>query len=793
MTGRLLERKGFPDKTTTRTSFIKSPLDAFESGISGVIYRGEIHGPVYGPVLSRLPRNAASTLCSVCLDFEQNCVRPESFVEAKDNNYKIYLHHGSLPALKGSMQNGCQLCKLLYNGYVYTCYALRKSQDEGKSLRAIESLIDQLEPSRPQLHLVFSPGHLLSPYRLNILMKHATPLSYPLVRMAEFAIAVKAGKKHPSSPSVSLVLTCCSDEPPFDTPGEVPRRRQCDATADFSLAKKWVTNCQNHHPSCKVAPACNPTRLLQIIDNTTSIKLVLTHPSQRYKYVTLSHRWGDFKPALTQRSNLQEHMRGIPAGNLPATFRDAVIATNQLGYQFLWIDSLCIIQDDEKDWETECPRMSSVFQGAALTIAVPGAKDSSVGFLHKRPLHDDHDYRPCELQYRDSHGNPINTIKIWYPGFHRMKEPPTDLNERLARVRDVGFFHDQSQVLGKEPESVLINRGWVVQETMLSSRILYFGSYQMYFECCSLTQDECTHDNLKDFSRFKSIVHFDSWKKSRWWFRFIEEYSRRALTFSSDRLPAISGIIHACKPPPGEVYLAGIWKSSLPEALLWRVSERTQNIEGPIVAPITDGTNDKSSAIVARQGYVAPSWSWASANKEVDFEDFQFTRFKGVSALEFISCSTTLVDSSADADPYGRVRAGYLEVRGKLCKAAVTRSSDPKFMCAWKLSSQGFFQVPAKFFPDNVSELLPQITTDINRPPESMDPGGAFPELYALAVGSTEEGWDGFGLLITPIFGSKNHFRRVGLLTFHDEYRGKYLEDMAGWFGESQIEVLTIV
>ncbi|RBR13522.1 uncharacterized protein FIESC28_08150 [Fusarium coffeatum] len=485
-------------------------------------------------------------------------------------------------------------------------------------------------------------------------------------------------------------------------------------------------------------------------------------------------------------------MRGIPVGNLPATFRDAVIATNQLGYQYLWIDSLCIVQDDNRDWETECPRMSSVFQGATLTIAVPGAKDSSVGFLHKRPLHDNPDYQPCALQYRDFQGNPTNTIKIWYPGFHRIKEAPIDLNERLARVRDLGFLHDQSQVLGKEPESVLINRGWVVQERMLPSRILYFGSYQMYFECSFLTQDECTHGNSEDFSHFKSIQPFCTWKKSRWWFSFVREYSQRALTFSSDRLPAISGIIHACKPPPGEVYLAGIWKNNLPEALLWRVSNRTENTEGPIVAHMVDETNDKSSAIVAWQGYVAPSWSWASANYGVDFEDFQFKRFGGVSTLEFISCSTTLVDSSADADPYGRVKAGYLEVRGKLCKAAVTQTPDPKIMYAWKLSSQGIFQTPVKFFPDAISELLSHITTDINRPSESMDPGGAFPELYALAVGFTG-GWYGFGLLITPIFGTKNHFRRVGLLTFYNDYRGKYLKDMAIWFGEGQTEVLTIL
>ncbi|KAF5640401.1 heterokaryon incompatibility protein [Fusarium sp. NRRL 25303] len=325
---------------------------------------------------------------------------------------------------------------------------------------------------------------------------------------------------------------------------------------------------------------------------------------------------------------------------------------------------------------------------------------------------------------------------------------------------------------------------------MLPSRILYFGSYQMYFECSSLTQDECTHDKLKDFLHSKSILPSYSWMKSRWWFSFIEEYSQRALTFSSDRLPAISGIIHACKPPPGEVYLAGIWKSRLPEALLWRVTKRTENTEGPIVAHMVDGTNGKSSAIVTQQSYVAPSWSWASANHKVRFEDFQFRRFGGVSTLEFISCSTTLVDSSADADPYGRVQAGYLEVRGKLCKAAVTQTSDPKFMKAWKLSSQGIFQAPAEFFPDNISELLSQITTDINRPSESMDPGGAFPELYALSVGTTG-GYYGFGLLITPISRTKNHFRRVGLLTFTG-HRGKHLEDMAIWFGESQIEVLTI-
>ncbi|KAF5971733.1 het-domain-containing protein [Fusarium coicis] len=722
----------------SRIDFFKSPMDFFESGISGLIYRGDIHGPVYGPVHNRLPRNAVSTLCSVCLDFEQNYARPENFSKIDGDHFIMYVHHGSLQALKDSMQNGCQLCKLLYNGYVYTCYALRKEEDEGKSLQEIASLIDHLEPSRPQLHIVFKP----------------------------------------------------SDQPPFDSHRELPRGRMFTAAADFSLAKEWVTNCQNNHPSCQAVPTGNPTRLLQIIDDTTSIKLVVTDPSQTYKYVTLSHRWGDFKPALTHRSNLQEHMHGIPVRNLPATFRDAVLATNKLGYQYLWIDSLCIVQDDNKDWEIECPRMSSVFQGATLTIAVPGAKDSSVGFLHKRPLHDDPAYQYCALRYRDSQGRPITTIKIWYPGFHRSKDAPVDMDDRLARVRDVCFPHGQSQILGKEPESVLTNRGWVVQERMLSSRILYFGTYQMYFECSILTRDECTHDDSKDFSRLTSIQPFSTWKRSWWWSDFIREYSQRTLTFNNDRLPAISGIIHACKPPPGEVYLAGIWKSNLPEGLLWYVLNRKENTKDPIVAHMVNETGDNPSAIVARQYYVAPSWSWASVNCKVGFEDYEFKRFGGVSALEFISCSTTLVDSSADGDPYGRVKAGYLKVCGKLCKAAVTQTTNPKIMYAWKVSSQGTFQYPVEAFPDNESEFVSQITTDISGPPETIDPRGAFPELYALAVGVTG-GWHGFGLLLAPIFEKENHFRRVGILKFNSGKRARHQKDMAIWFGDSLAEGMT--
>ncbi|KAF4970320.1 hypothetical protein FSARC_2640 [Fusarium sarcochroum] len=147
-------------------------------------------------------------------------------------------------------------------------------------------------------------------------------------------------------------------------------------------------------------------------DDACRIELTPTDSPQSYQYVALSHEWRDLKPELALKSNLEDRMNGIPVQDLPSTFRDAVVTANNLGYHYLWIDSLWIVQDDDKDRERECLRMSSICQGAALTIAAPAAKDPPVGFLHKRPLHDNPDYQPCTLQYRNSAGQPINTIKI---------------------------------------------------------------------------------------------------------------------------------------------------------------------------------------------------------------------------------------------------------------------------------------------------------------------------------------------------------------------------------------------
>ncbi|KAF5024386.1 hypothetical protein F66182_3472 [Fusarium sp. NRRL 66182] len=548
------------------------------------------------------------------------------------------------------------------------------------------------------------------------------------------------------------------------------------------MASTWIHACHLLHEKCNKASDGNPTRLLHIQGHGQSIKLVPTVPSQTYEYVALSHRWGEPKPASTLQGNIKDRMNGAAVQDLPATFQDAVAVTSQLGYQYLWIDSLCIVQDDETDWAQECPRMSFIFQGAALTIAAPAAKDSSVGFLHRRPLYENPDYKPCTLQYRSTKGRPISTIKIWYPGCHRGEKPITSLP---------GISYS---VLGTQPESVLDNRGWVLQETMLSSRTLYFGSCQMYFECKTLFQNESMHDgeNNPELSGpdgpgfFSDIMPFSRWTDFSWWHDFITNYSKRDLTVVTDRLPAISGIIHACQPPLWETYLAGVWKSDIPEGLMWYISrERWMKLKKK-AAGATCEPEYGSPAIVAQQNYVAPSWSWASVRHEVRFAPFSFHINVHIEVLSF---STTLVDSSLDADAYGRVKAGYLQVRGKLCKAMVAQRSIKGGCFVWPLPFDETDQDPALLLPDDISSFdsLPWTGPPVPILTNRQVKKNNFCEIYALKLGKISP-LRGYALAIVPTDAAC--FRRVGLLRFDDHHSNRMLDR---WFGREEKQEITLV
>jgi len=100
------------------------------------------------------------------------------------------------------------------------------------------------------------------------------------------------------------------------------------------------------------------------------------------RYTTLSHCWRVPSPSNTHKTikqNEDSHLQGMVIAELPRTYRDAIAITQALGVRFLWIDSLCIIQDDELDWQVEASKMASVFHGSYLTIAATASNDTEGG------------------------------------------------------------------------------------------------------------------------------------------------------------------------------------------------------------------------------------------------------------------------------------------------------------------------------------------------------------------------------------------------------------------------------
>ena len=232
---------------------------------------------------------------------------------------------------------------------------------------------------------------------------------------------------------------------------------------DFSPLREWIHECDHDHAKfgCGKPPGVRdppflPTRVLDLgfgLSSSCPIRLHCTQKSDRYEYVALSHCWGvpseaEWKAVCTHRGNVEARCQEVVFAHLPRTFQDAIAATRKLGKRYLWIDSLCIIQRDEEDWEKEAALMESVFSSAYCTISATSARSFHDGFLHARPSRD---YMPVP-------NAPSAAGPLW-----------------LSEIVD-DFRADVE-------ESPVNRRGWVLQERVLSRRTLYFTSNQTYFEC----------------------------------------------------------------------------------------------------------------------------------------------------------------------------------------------------------------------------------------------------------------------------------------------------------------------
>jgi hypothetical protein len=378
----------------------------------------------------------------------------------------------------------------------------------------------------------------------------------------------------------------------------------------------WVQSCSNHsscgrdqHSSYNL-----PTRLIF----TGHKKPVLCNSSNlphNIKYATLSHCWGKFQTMTLTRSNLLQFQDAIPEQALTNTFSDAIEVTRFLGVHYLWIDSLCIIQDDANDWAHESARMSSVYGSSYLNIAATGANDGSRGlFMNRKDTR--RSFRAWATGSMQAHE---------YVSFHCVP------------------LHDYSNSVVDAP---LLQRGWVVQERLLSPRTVHFTSTQVFWECNATMASEAFRKSLHPGFLTLRTSAVLGWRKSPiedyHWNDVVSLYSSCQLTFGKDKLSAIAGIAKRMQSIHNGRYLAGVWyDNDLVFYLCWR----------------SDGSRLRS-----RPPYRAPSWSWASIDSCVDFPS-GISKLRPIDAVsiqvQVISAHTT---TSTEEGLYGAITSGSLQI-----------------------------------------------------------------------------------------------------------------------------------
>jgi hypothetical protein len=205
-----------------------------------------------------------------------------------------------------------------------------------------------------------------------------------------------------------------------------------------------------------------PTRYIHVDSNPPQLRIA--EPDARGFYIALSHCWGKSRPLVTTTATLSDRMAGIPMKTLPRTFQDAVTITRELGLEYLWIDSLCILQDSRSDWVAESAKMGSVYSNAFLTISAAASTDSEQGIFRPRSIPPS---PPVQLRCHDSNMEPIYID-------HRVSDTPFET-----------------------PQST-DTRAWCFQELALSPRVIVYGREMLGFMCDTMTDVEHGELDLKE-------------------------------------------------------------------------------------------------------------------------------------------------------------------------------------------------------------------------------------------------------------------------------------------------------
>ncbi|KAH8674178.1 heterokaryon incompatibility protein-domain-containing protein [Xylariales sp. PMI_506] len=357
---------------------------------------------------------------------------------------------------------------------------------------------------------------------------------------------------------------------------------------NIQMIKSQIKNCCSNHVACQFNSSdCGnkelPKRLLKFGNQFEPIRLVETSLlSPDVRYTALSHVWGNPSTTaaflMTTKDSLLERYEHIEFDELPLNFRDAIKVSRSLETYYIWIDSLCIIQDSLADWLSEAPRMCQIYANAHVTIAATSAASAHDGFLNRaEPV-----FQPAKVPYQIPGLNKSSGGSYFY-----------------LRPRNVHWAHDE---LTMDLEGSTWNsRAWTFQERLLSRRVIHFTKTIWFLEC---REGHCSEDNRPSGAFINRTPWIggglgqmgmlqDHQELLESWYEIIEAYSGRDLTRSSDKLPALHGVVQSFSEMIQDNNCAGIWTADILRGLLW-----TPNHE-----------DEKSKRSLEAR---APSWSWAA-------------------------------------------------------------------------------------------------------------------------------------------------------------------------------------
>ncbi|KAF2669753.1 hypothetical protein BT63DRAFT_425424 [Microthyrium microscopicum] len=460
--------------------------------------------------------------------------------------------------------------------------------------------------------------------------------------------------------------------------GSTPRivAKNTGAVSVSAQAKEWLEKCRRTHAICRSVFKDRdnkwlPRRLIDLIQPTSPRLLQRNMDAIDGPYAAVSHCWGkDTSFLQLTQDNEASFCKEISWDCLPKSFQHSMITCHRTGLRYIWIDSLCIMQSGSnatEDWKVQAGEMRNVYLNCTVNISI------------------DHSPGPNNGAYVERNPNFMQTCQVYSSLFrskgknvqfssYRSHDPQSSAldsssedpdNISLMMLCNIHSF-DSDNRFARE-KLPLSTRAWVLQERLLSPRVLHFTKDRISWECSFTSVDEYPPTGLTGtdeaydpfwYTPFNMQLALEKAEEPAekanpgWnilpllfvWSEVINSYTRRELTYpDKDKLVAFSAITDRFSNILNSAYHAGLFQCHLPASLAW-------------VCPIL---KDRP----ALEEYRAPSWSWAKLDGEIHCNFIHWNPTKPDCFLTIESVSTVLSDTSC---PFEQVIGGELRIRGTL-------------------------------------------------------------------------------------------------------------------------------